>query len=363
MESTKIPEELRSLPASIRSTAATIASQDWEKLGGSEHAKPEQLRDLVDLVVKPTADDLKQIVDRPDDELVNLGFVSLKLLEEGAKQLHIAVKKLRERWERSRLEPHLVDQVNAATTGEVFDLCATANRHFRLCSQRLAFNDPEIPRVRALVEVLQAERRLAFEARNEQAQAADELRAKVEAALNDAETALVKGRAAAADEGVLRQTRAFRLAVRSHRAASQRWLVTSIVLAAVMLLGVWLTIQRGEGPPLRAASWTAAANLSFFAVRALGVSVISYLLVSSVRNYRASRHNEIINAHRWGALTTFEQFRIATSGATSDVVLVQASQAIYASQPTGFADLGPTEGTHLAELVAMLKPQSGKPPG
>jgi hypothetical protein len=84
-------------------------------------------------------------------------------------------------------------------------------------------------------------------------------------------------------------------------------------------------------------------------------TVVSLLMLTCVRNYRAARHNELLNAHRWRALATFARFRESGEGTVSDAVLLQASDAVFSVQPSGFADRDATPGNHVTELLAMLR--------
>jgi hypothetical protein len=77
-------------------------------------------------------------------------------------------------------------------------------------------------------------------------------------------------------------------------------------------------------------------------------------MVVCVRNYRASRHNQIVNAHREGALTTFAAFRESAEGAAGDAVLLQATEAVFSSQPTGYTE-GDGSPTHVNELLRLVR--------
>ncbi len=133
-----------------------------------------------------------------------------------------------------------------------------------------------------------------------------------------------------------------------------------VALAATAIFGFGLLAMVGYSmkcgvPPFPHEAWTTAANLSHFGARLLAVSVVSFGLVASVRNYRASRHNQLTNEHRWGAMTTLAEFREAASGQVADAVLLQATQAIFAPQPTGFGEQAIGAPNHVAELMAMIK--------
>ncbi|MGE5783492.1 MAG: hypothetical protein ACM3ZE_02840, partial [Myxococcales bacterium] len=126
-------------------------------------------------------------------------------------------------------------------------------------------------------------------------------------------------------------------------------------LAMVLVALVAVAILHGKGPPLRDQPWWIAANLGHFAARSFIVSVISYALVMAFRSYRAERHNEISLSQRINALAVYDAFKAAASEKVEDAVLLQATEAIFAPQPTGFADTEPGGGTHVTELLKVLK--------
>ncbi|GGG20948.1 coiled-coil domain-containing protein [Pontibacter amylolyticus] len=67
------------------------------------------------------------------------------------------------------------------------------------------------------------------------------------------------------------------------------------------------------------------------------VSLMIYAVVFSVKNYNAQMHNHVINAHKSNALgSTASILNTARSEDGNDKVLVQATQAIFAHQNTGY---------------------------
>jgi ABC-type arginine transport system permease subunit len=80
--------------------------------------------------------------------------------------------------------------------------------------------------------------------------------------------------------------------------------------------------------------------------RLLVISIAFYALAVSVRNYRAHRHNHVVNQHRAVAVKTFTVFAMAATAQTvRDAILAQAANTIFTSQPSGYgsdqAELSP----------------------
>jgi hypothetical protein len=153
--------------------------------------------------------------------------------------------------------------------------------------------------------------------------------------------------------GVSKQGRAFREAKEEFSKNAREWLFW-VVVSGAALLGVVIYFSCASGPPEPKLSWSTAANLAYFASHALGLSILSFALIVCLRNYRACKHNEIMNAHRERALSTFEEFRDAAEGKASDIVLLQASSAIFGVQASGFVDGEGGGATHLQELIASM---------
>ena len=153
---------------------------------------------------------------------------------------------------------------------------------------------------------------------------------RVAAIEGEASTALKEIRTAAAEAGVSQHAVIFDKAAERHRKASRWWLWVSVALAGVTL---WLAWQMAG----QAADRDLAETIQFVAARFVLFGVLSYALVSSVRTYRAEAHNQVVNAHRKDALSTFKTFTAASSDdATRDAVLMHATQCIFSHRPSGF---------------------------
>jgi hypothetical protein len=76
--------------------------------------------------------------------------------------------------------------------------------------------------------------------------------------------------------------------------------------------------------------------LIYFLGRLVVLSTLFYSVGVCSANYRASKHNQVVNHHRSMALNTFERFTGAADADTKQTVLVTAVNAIFRHQPTGY---------------------------
>jgi hypothetical protein len=167
--------------------------------------------------------------------------------------------------------------------------------------------------------------------------------------------ALEAAKAAALQAGIAAQGEEFRVAMRSYGREAKLWAWGALACAALILVGGFALLILKNEPPLAGESWTVAANLGYFGVRILIVSVVSFVMVVCVRNYRGAKHNEVMNAHRARALATFRQFTTGADAKVAQTVTLQAAEAVFAVQPSGFGEQGSVGSTHVAELVAATK--------
>lgn len=69
---------------------------------------------------------------------------------------------------------------------------------------------------------------------------------------------------------------------------------------------------------------------------ALIISISTYTLTLTVKNYFAEKHNESINRHRANCLSTFNTFVDSADNERKSAVLLQATQTIFSHQSSGF---------------------------
>ena len=180
-----------------------------------------------------------------------------------------------------------------------------------------------------------------------------ELGAKVEELERDARAALETAQEAARGSGLFANLQAFANAAREHACSAKLWALGALVCAAILLVGGYL-----QDGPTNSDPWNTAKNLFFFGEHVFLASVVSFLMVTCVRNYRSARHNQVLNDHRTRSLQTFARLRAgAVDDKMRDAILLQATEAIFAMQASGFAD-GAIAVTHAHELLELVKPSS-----
>lgn len=189
----------------------------------------------------------------------------------------------------------------------------------------------------------------------------DELVSRTEKLQIETSEVLATAREAAQMNGFSARADAFRIAADTHKSNATTWIGLAAAFGVVLLVWVIWSMACGDGPPLPNLVWTAAANLSHFAARLLGGSLLSFLLVVCVRNFRAERHNEVVSRHRLGAIQTFEAMVQGANEGTRNAVTLQATEAVFSMQPTGYSDKDVAVGTHVTELFAAVKSASHSP--
>lgn len=91
-------------------------------------------------------------------------------------------------------------------------------------------------------------------------------------------------------------------------------------------------------------------------IRLLIITIMFYALTICMKNYRAQKHNQVINRHRHNALITFETFSAgATDEGTKNAVLLEATRAIFGNQPTGFGSRDSDVESPTSQVIEILK--------
>jgi len=91
--------------------------------------------------------------------------------------------------------------------------------------------------------------------------------------------------------------------------------------------------------------------------KAVVVSLLTYGLVVTVRNFSACLHNHVLNTHRRNALSTFETFVESTQDQqTKDAILRTAADAVFKPQATGYLKSGlePAQPSNIVEVIQGL---------
>jgi tetratricopeptide (TPR) repeat protein len=150
--------------------------------------------------------------------------------------------------------------------------------------------------------------------------------------LTDIQDVLDKARQAAVEVGVAQHYLIFKEEAEEHKQLSELWLTRIIyVLFAIGGVGLGLLFISPKD--------TATISLIQFTVTKIVIlSVLFYGLTICTRNYKAHKHNSILNKHRQNALNTFETFTKAAGSdiQTKNAVLLEATHTIFSNQQTGY---------------------------
>jgi hypothetical protein len=174
------------------------------------------------------------------------------------------------------------------------------------------------------------------------------------AQLQEIQSLVALARQGVQDVGISQHARHFANEASRHDRLAVLWLIATIVFGAAL---AWLSVGNldlildGAYPrDLPEALSQGAAKLFIF-------SVLASAALWCGRIYRSHQHNSVVNRHRQNALSSFQTFVSSTEDpATKNVVLVQATQSIFAPQHSGFAqtDADPVVGASAAEMARSV---------
>ena len=173
--------------------------------------------------------------------------------------------------------------------------------------------------------------------------------------LDEMEKTLSKVRQAAAQVGVAQHSVHFMKQTEHHRKSSKVWLVATGIIGIITILFAWFSLHNVTS------SDSTYQIIRFTVSRILIISILSYALVWSGKNYSAHKHNEVINKHRQNALSTFETFVKATDDQeTKNAVLLQATHCIFTPQRSGYLgkDSEPSSTNRFVEILRQIVPSA-----
>src|SRR3990172_77891 len=127
-------------------------------------------------------------------------------------------------------------------------------------------------------------------------------RTKLSQELGEIAAVLAKARSAAAEVGVAQHTKEFVEEARLHRRAARIWLCAAIAFGIAAVIYAWWSFGHTPEPPT--GDSVIGYYIHFAVPRIIILSVISYGLIWSSKNFLANRHNEVVNRHRQNALRT-----------------------------------------------------------
>lgn len=145
-------------------------------------------------------------------------------------------------------------------------------------------------------------------------------------------------KSAAEQTGVEKHARVFLDEANYFTKEAEKWqnrLFWAIGIIGIIAIAVLLIPHK-----LISDSSNAAVAVQFTISKIVLFSAAFYVLSIINKNYKAYKHNSIVNKHRHNALTTFETFNAGTSDdQTKNAILLQTTQAIFNNQNTGYNDV------------------------
>lgn len=160
-------------------------------------------------------------------------------------------------------------------------------------------------------------------------------------------------RSTLAEQGVSQQAKYFGDEADKHVTLANKWGQSTGRWAAAVAIAALASFFTHRIP------WIAPTNVAeaiqFIASKVLLIGALTFMLIRSARNYRAHKHNEVINRHKQNALLTFNA--LVEAGATPETrntVLNHAAASIYAQPDSGYVNSSSDRGTSNTTLVEML---------
>ncbi|MDQ5937391.1 MAG: hypothetical protein QG574_4750 [Cyanobacteriota bacterium erpe_2018_sw_21hr_WHONDRS-SW48-000092_B_bin.40] len=134
------------------------------------------------------------------------------------------------------------------------------------------------------------------------------------------------------------------------------WLKATIAIGG-LLIGYVLWFLEPSVADIELTDWHSIFVLGI--TKLIILSVGSFLMLLCGRNYTAAKHNEVMNAHREVAITTFKSFMASTEDDnTKNAILSFACQAIFSVQPSGYLK-NDAESVQNSQIVEIVKSLSG----
>lgn len=135
-----------------------------------------------------------------------------------------------------------------------------------------------------------------------------------------------------------------------HKSESRKWIIgIFVLLVVIIILGIsflFLPILNTQTHFL----------IQFTMTKIIVISVLFYSLSICTRNFKAHKHNSVLNKHRQNALRTFEVFTKAAGSdvQTKNAVLLEVTRTIFSTQQTGYL-MSESESENPNRIVEIIK--------
>lgn len=285
-------------------------------------------------------------------DLQRVGANKLTQITNHLGSLRDSLKRAREYDASKETNPGATRDSIASTVRSVYDAV------FDLVAPLIAVARPVDQSIGTLVEEARRElaelRALREQARKEHTTASEEI-----------EDTLALARNAVAVKGAAGHARRFGEEAEAQREFSVWWLIATAATAVLTLAYAFAAALNPGGflaLPAGSDNATTATGIQLGLAKVLIFTVMISAVIWLGRNYRAARHNFVVNKHRSNALATFDDFVTAAGGdtATKNAVLLQATLAIFSPQPTGYVTHD-TDQVGSSQALEVIRSIMGQP--
>lgn len=158
--------------------------------------------------------------------------------------------------------------------------------------------------------------------------------------------------------GITKHARHFQEASNNHKYLSLFWGIVSALLA------IFIVYRASEipciPPDISGDTFTPAFIVKVILPRFTPLVISTFLLITCIKNFKASSHNYVVNKHRQNALSSFLDFAESTKDeGIKNSLLLQATECIYKHQSSGYNDSMPDNSPSdiQTKLLELLKPK------
>lgn len=163
---------------------------------------------------------------------------------------------------------------------------------------------------------------------------------------------LASMRKAVAEAGVSQHNIHFSEEAGRQEKAAKGWLKVTVAFA---LLALALAVYSVWYYSFTEVELGVSRTIQLVVAKVVAFSVLSFGIVWSAKNYRAHRHNFVVNRHRQNALSTFEVFvKAASDDDTKNAVLLRATEAIFSPASSGYIE-HEREGQFTPQVIEVLR--------
>jgi hypothetical protein len=152
-------------------------------------------------------------------------------------------------------------------------------------------------------------------------------------------------------EAALKYSGIFKMEADKYRTASHWWLAFTITLLTLATVSAFYLLN--SFPLMKDNNVIVQFTIS----KVLITIVLFYAINMCLKNFRAQRHNQVVNEHRHNALETFDLFQKSTNDdQTKNAVLLEVTRTIFGNQHTGYTTSNDSDSdTVPSKIIEIIK--------